>query len=128
MSIIDKTPKNQSGDPVQSSKLGKKAREPERFALIGVWAVLIIFFALVIPDTFPTLANLSNMLGSQAVLLILALGLIIPLRAGDYDLSIGSVLAPSSASKTPLTPFKMSVAERLSLFAPGCLSVCLTVL
>jgi len=93
VSIIDKTPNNQSGDPVQSIKLGKKAKEPERFALIGVWAVLIVFFALVIPDTFPTLANLSNMLGSQAVLLILALGLIIPLRAGDYDLSIGSVLA-----------------------------------
>ncbi len=102
MSIIDKTPKNQSGDPVQSSKLGKKAREPERFALIGVWAVLIIFFALVIPDTFPTLANLSNMLGSQAVLLILALGLIIPLRAGDYDLSIGSVLAMSAVTVAAL--------------------------
>ena len=94
--------KNQPGDPVQSSKLGKKAREPERFALIGVWVVLIMFFALVIPDTFPTLANLSNMLGSQAVLLILALGLIIPLRAGDYDLSIGSVLAMSAVTVAAL--------------------------
>ncbi|MBT4949247.1 MAG: ABC transporter permease [Actinobacteria bacterium] len=83
-------------------KLGKKAKEPERFALIGVWAVLIVFFALVIPDTFPTLANLSNMLGSQAVLLILALGLIIPLRAGDYDLSIGSVLAMSAVTVAAL--------------------------
>ena len=94
--------KNQPGDPVPSSKLGKKAREPERFALIGVWVVLIMFFALVIPDTFPTLANLSNMLGSQAVLLILALGLIIPLRAGDYDLSIGSVLAMSAVTVAAL--------------------------
>ncbi len=102
MSIIDKTPNNQSGDPVQSTKLGKKAKEPERFALIGVWVVLIVFFALVIPDTFPTLANLSNMLGSQAVLLILALGLIIPLRAGDYDLSIGSVLAMSAVTVAAL--------------------------
>ncbi|MEZ7821760.1 MAG: ABC transporter permease [Candidatus Nanopelagicales bacterium] len=102
MSIVDKMSKNQPGDPVQSSKLGKKAREPERFALIGVWVVLIMFFALVIPDTFPTLANLSNMLGSQAVLLILALGLIIPLRAGDYDLSIGSVLAMSAVTVAAL--------------------------
>ena len=102
MSIVDKMSKNQAGDPVQSSKLGKKAREPERFALIGVWVVLIMFFALVIPDTFPTLANLSNMLGSQAVLLILALGLIIPLRAGDYDLSIGSVLAMSAVTVAAL--------------------------
>jgi ribose transport system permease protein len=42
------------------------------------------------------------MLGSQAVLLILALGLIIPLRAGDYDLSIGSVLAMSAVTVAAL--------------------------
>jgi len=71
-------------------------REPERFALIGVWIILIIFFVVKVPDTFPTTANLSNMLGSQAVLLILALGLIIPLRAGDYDLSVASVLTLSA--------------------------------
>ena len=102
MSIVDKISKNQSGDPVKSSTSRRKAREPERFALIGVWIALILFFVLVIPDTFPTLANLSNMLGSQAVLLILALGLIIPLRAGDYDLSIGSVLAMSAVTVAAL--------------------------
>jgi ribose transport system permease protein len=102
VSIVDKMSKNQSGDPVKSNTSRQKAREPERFALIGVWIALILFFVLVIPDTFPTLANLSNMLGSQAVLLILALGLIIPLRAGDYDLSIGSVLAMSAVTVAAL--------------------------
>ncbi|QWC84488.1 ABC transporter permease [Nocardioidaceae bacterium] len=70
----------------------KRPAEPERFALLGVWALLIIVFSLLVPDTFPTTANVSNMLGSQAVLLILALGLIIPLRTGDLDLSIASTL------------------------------------
>ena len=69
-----------------------RRREPERFALIGVWVVLIAVFVAVLPDTFPTAGNLSNMLGSQAVLLILALGLIIALRVGDYDLSVASSL------------------------------------
>ena len=70
----------------------KRPAEPERFALIGVWAVLFLVFSLIVPETFPTTANISNMLGSQAVLLVLALGLIVPLRAGDYDLSVASTL------------------------------------
>ncbi|NKQ51755.1 ABC transporter permease [Amycolatopsis sp. K13G38] len=73
-------------------RTGKKQAEPERFALLGVWVVLIIAFSLIVPDTFPTTANVSNMLASQVVLLILAIGLLYPLRAGDYDLSVASTL------------------------------------
>ncbi|WP_336659865.1 ABC transporter permease [Leucobacter sp. USHLN153] len=79
-----------------------KRRQPERFALIGVWVVLIVVFVALAPNTFPTPANVSNMLGSQAVLLILALGVIIPLRAGDYDLSIASVLTLSACTTAAL--------------------------
>jgi ribose transport system permease protein len=70
----------------------RKSLDLERFALIGVWIVLIIFFSILLPQTFPTAANVSNMLGSQAVLLILALGLLIPMRAGVYDLSVASAM------------------------------------
>lgn len=99
MTAIDNTPLRVTNpEPERRSRL----REPERFALIGVWIVLIIFFVWKVPDTFPTTANLSNMLGSQAVLLILALGLIIPLRAGDYDLSIASVLTLSAVTVAAL--------------------------
>lgn len=72
--------------------VAKRPAEPERFALLGVWAVLILVFSVLVPETFPTTANVSNMLGSQATLLVLALGLIVPLRAGDYDLSVASTL------------------------------------
>ena len=96
MTIIDKAPQElPSSAPDVRGRRGL-LREPERFALIGVWIVLIAFFILMEPDTFPTTANLSNMLGSQAVLLILALGLIIPLRANIYDLSVASVLVMSA--------------------------------
>ncbi|WP_148573801.1 ABC transporter permease [Nocardioides caldifontis] len=72
--------------------VAKRPAEPERFALLGVWVLLFLVFSLIVPDTFPTTANVSNMLGSQATLLVLALGLIVPLRAGDYDLSVASTL------------------------------------
>jgi ribose transport system permease protein len=80
-----------SDDQKLSPSRGRR-RGAEGFALVGVWIIIIIVFSLVKPDLFPTTANLSNMLGSQAVLLILALGLMIPLRVGDYDLSVASSL------------------------------------
>jgi ribose transport system permease protein len=73
----------------------KTRREPERFALIGVWAIVIVIFSLA-TDRFLTTGNISSMLGSQTVLLILALGLLIPLRVGDYDLSVASTLGISA--------------------------------
>lgn len=70
----------------------KMPAQPERFALLGVWALLILTFTLLAPNTFPTTANVANMLASQVVLLILALGLLFPLRAGDFDLSVATTL------------------------------------
>src|ERR1700734_3108671 len=46
--------------------------------------------------TFLTWSNLSTVLGSQAVLLVVTLGLIIPLTANDFDLSIAFVMTMSS--------------------------------
>ncbi|MBL8157620.1 MAG: ABC transporter permease, partial [Anaerolineae bacterium] len=68
----------------------------ERFGLVIAWAAVIIAFGILRPDTFLSWANLSTILGSQAVLVVVTLGLIIPLTAGDYDLSIASVLTLSA--------------------------------
>ena len=68
----------------------------QRYALLGIWVLVIVLFGIREPSTFLTTANLQNILGSQAVLVLLTLGLIIPMTAGDYDLSIGSVAALSA--------------------------------
>lgn len=60
--------------------------------LVGMLAV----FSLAMPTTFSTRANWQGMIASQAILLILALAVTLPLRAGDFDLSIGSVAALSA--------------------------------
>lgn len=65
----------------------------ERLALLLAWAFVIIVFGAVRPSTFLTWANFSTILGSQAVLVVVALGLTLTLTAGDYDLSIASVLS-----------------------------------
>ena len=64
----------------------------ERFALVLVWAATIAVFGALRPESFLTWSNFSTILGSQAVIVIITLGLIIPLTAGDYDLSIASGL------------------------------------
>jgi ribose transport system permease protein len=68
----------------------------ERLGLIFVWLVVIAIFGFARPDTFLSWANFSTIFGSQAVLVVVVLGLIIPLTAGDYDLSIASVLTMSA--------------------------------
>ena len=68
----------------------------ERFGLLVAWGVVILIFGVVEPRTFLTSGNFSTILGSQAVLVVLTLGLLIPLTAGDYDLSVASVLSLSA--------------------------------
>ena len=64
----------------------------EQSGLVLVWIVMIAVFGILQPATFLTWANLSTLLGSQAVLVVVTLGLLIPLTANDFDLSIASTM------------------------------------
>ena len=64
--------------------------------MIVVWTALIVVFGALKPDTFLTWSNFSSLLGSQAVLVVVTLGLIIPLTSNDFDVSIANVMTLSS--------------------------------
>jgi ribose transport system permease protein len=68
----------------------------QRLTLPVAWALVIILFGALEADTFLTAANFETIFGSQAVLVVLTLGLLFPLTAGDYDLSVASVLTMSA--------------------------------
>lgn len=69
----------------------------QSYVVVIVGVVLIALFCGLRPDTFATMANLTTILGSVAPLrIMLALGIMIPLIAGDYDMSAGAVMAFSS--------------------------------
>ncbi len=70
--------------------------QAERFALPFAWLLLIALFGKLLPQTFLSWRTISTMLGSQAVLVVLALALLIPLTAGDFDLSVASTMVFSS--------------------------------
>jgi ribose transport system permease protein len=68
----------------------------ERYGLIVIFAFMLGVFALAAPGRFLTWSNVSTVLGSQAVLVVITLSLVITLTTDLYDLSAASVLVFSS--------------------------------
>jgi ribose transport system permease protein len=60
----------------------------------GIWllALVVLVFGIWTPETFLTVDNLHTLLAEQAITVMVAVGLLIPLAAGTYDLSIGAVM------------------------------------
>jgi ribose transport system permease protein len=87
--------------------LRSNALEPTRLELAGLspWqriarllpvyglpiltVLLIVFFSLLLPRTFPTLLNLRSILGDKSVIALLSLAAMIPMMAGRIDLTAG---------------------------------------
>lgn len=74
----------------------KNKRLFERVALLIVWVLLIAAFGLAMPNSFLRWGNFSIILASYAPALLLALAIIVPLTAGDFDLSVGATMTLSS--------------------------------
>jgi len=69
----------------------------QRYAILIVFAAMIVAFGIAVPSTFLSIGNLSNILGSQAVLFILVMAVLLPTIMGDFvDLSLGSSLGLSA--------------------------------
>ena len=66
----------------------------ERYALVLLLGGIFLTFCLLpsTRDTFPSHANLSNLMSGQVVVCLLAFAFIIPLVAGAFDLSVGANL------------------------------------
>lgn len=87
--------------------LKSSALEPTRSELVGLsrWRVLgrlapvyglpiltlalIIFFSLLLPNTFPTYLNFRSILADKAIIALLSLAATIPMMAGRIDLNVG---------------------------------------
>jgi ribose transport system permease protein len=67
-----------------------------RGGLVVSWLVVIVVFTLIDPSgVFLTHLNFATIFSTQSVLVLLALGAIIPFTTGDYDLSVASNLGLS---------------------------------
>ena len=64
-----------------------------KYGLIIAWLIEIAVLSIFLPDTFATTGNWQVMLGGQAALLVLTLGVLIPLSAGEFDFSMPGVFS-----------------------------------
>jgi ribose transport system permease protein len=92
LAVEGAAPDRQLGSP----RHARTARRIEAWALVVMWIALVIAFSIAEPGLFMTLGNWSNILGSQAVLLMLALASLIPLVMRDFDLSLGTITTLSA--------------------------------
>lgn len=74
----------------------RPAKGLQRMSVPLAWIAIVVVFGALRPGTFLTVGNFGTIFGSQAVLVVLTLGLLIPLRAGDYDLSVAGTLTLSA--------------------------------
>src|SRR5271165_2146111 len=51
--------------------------------------LLIVFFSLLLPDTFPTALNARSILADKAIIALLSLAATLPMMAGRIDLTVG---------------------------------------
>lgn len=77
------------------SRIGNAA---EKYALLALTIVIALFFSISPASSavFPTVPNINVILGSQAVVSLIALAALFPLVSGYFDFSLGATAAASS--------------------------------
>lgn len=68
----------------------------EKYGLLVAWAAIILILGAFKPAQMFAWNSYASMLGSNAMVVVLTLALIIPLTTGDFDLSVAAVMGLSS--------------------------------
>lgn len=66
------------------------------YGIVIFFVFLLATFSIWLPNRFPTMMNLRNVLGDQAIPGMLALSAMLPLAAGEFDLSVAAILGFNS--------------------------------
>jgi len=76
----------------EGSRLGHTLAllHPRRMSAIYVFVAIFVLFSLWVPNTFLSGTTWKTLLDEQAITAIVAVGLIVPMAAGAFDLAVGS--------------------------------------
>src|SRR5580692_11142514 len=104
--------------PQQSPQGGRRRRAGgwpallglDRFSGLYVFALVILIFALWVPNTFLRTANVELIANQQAITALLALAVIIPMAAGQFDLSFAAIMGQSTVTVAFLEAHGWNVA------------------
>jgi len=79
--------------PLPASRRFDAGEFVNRYGLVCAWMLLIAGFSIASPDIFMSWANFTNIFGSQAILVVLTMGMIAPLIVGEFDLSMAGLVS-----------------------------------
>lgn len=85
----DPAPQDSDGPPAKRGARLRAALGFRNISAFYILAALLIMFTFWIPDVFWTETTLRTLLDSQAIVSLAAIGLVIPLSAGVFNLAIG---------------------------------------
>lgn len=90
--------KEQSEPPVAQARKGSRLPDFQfsRFSGLYIWALMILIFGIAIPDTFLTTATAKELASAQSIVAVLAIGALVPLACGCFDISVGQMLGTSA--------------------------------
>jgi ribose transport system permease protein len=78
------------GRPLPDLRRAAAALSFRNISAIYILCALVVIYALWVPDTFLTSAVWRSLLDNSALTALAAIGLVLPLAAGAFDLAIGS--------------------------------------
>jgi hypothetical protein len=89
---VERTKKIDSRFDTRRSPFKWKKLHPRNIGVVYLYALIWIVFSLWIPDTWTMWLTHRSVLNQNAILMVVAIGLLVPLAAGVFDLSIGGLL------------------------------------
>ncbi len=93
---IDRTKKVDSRFDARRSPIKWKTFHPRNIGVVYLYGLIWIVFMLWVPDTWLTWLTHRSVLNQNAILVVVAIGLLVPLSAGVFDLSIAGTISASA--------------------------------
>lgn len=104
-----------------------------RLGVPAVLVILILVFSVLKPSTFATGSNAATIAQEQMVLLVVAMGSLLPLIVGEFDLSVGYVASTCALVEAQLAggnhwnPVAATIATLAVALVIGCVNAFLVV-
>ena len=94
----DKNDKIDSRFDTRRSPFKLKKLHPRNIGVIYLYGLAWMLFSLWVPSTWLTWLTHRSVINQQSILIVVALGLLVPLSAGVFDLSIAATVSASAVT------------------------------
>ncbi|MFZ9043041.1 MAG: ABC transporter permease [Ilumatobacteraceae bacterium] len=95
---VERTKRIDSRFDTRRSPIKWKTFHPRNIGVVYLYALIWLVFLVWVPDTWFTWLTHRSVLNQNAILMVVALGLLVPLSAGVFDLSIAGTISASSVT------------------------------